>query len=224
LRFSIIIPVLNEEKNIGPIIDNILKVKGDYEIVFVDGGSNDNTVSIIADKYKVISSERGRAKQMNQGVCESKGEVLLFLHSDSILPESALEDIEKVLKSGYRVGCFKVKFDSNRLLMKCCGFMSNMRVRYRQIVFGDQGMFIYRDDFYKIGGFMDLPIMEDYQFSLEAKKYYSIGQTKSKIITSSRRFIKKGVIRTMWKMQRLQWMFRNGEDIKKIASMYRDVR
>ena len=68
------------------------------------------------------------------------------------------------------------------------------------------------------------PIMEDYKFSMEAKKHYSIGQTKSYIITSSRRFIDKGIVKTMWSMQKFQWMFRNGEDIDKIASVYKDIR
>ncbi|MCR1954482.1 TIGR04283 family arsenosugar biosynthesis glycosyltransferase [Clostridioides mangenotii] len=224
MRFSIIIPVLNEEKNIESIINNIEKIKGDFEVLFVDGGSRDNTVNFIGDRYKVVTSDRGRAKQMNYGVRESIGEVLLFLHCDSILPEGALEDIEQVLGKGHKVGCFRVKFDCNKPLMKCCGFMSNVRVKYRQLVFGDQGMFIFREDFYKLGGFTDIPIMEDYKFSMEAKKFYSIGQTKSYIITSSRRFIDKGIVKTMWSMQKFQWMFRNGEDIDKIASIYKDIR
>lgn len=189
MKISLIIPILNEEKKINRIIENILDLDGECEVIFVDGGSVDETVSIIGNRFKVYKSEKGRAKQMNLGAKMSSGEALLFLHCDSILPKTALKDIIKVLSDGYRLGCFRTKFDSDNILMKCCGFMSDFRVKYRQIAFGDQGIFIYREDFDRLDGYKEISIMEDYQFSLDANKIYKIGQTNTKIITSSRRFL-----------------------------------
>ena len=106
---------------------------------------------------------------MNYGASLSKGDILLFLHADSFLPSDALEQIHKIIYKGYKVGCFKIKFDSRSILMKICGFMSNLRVRLRNIAFGDQGIFIDRNYFYELGGFAEIPLMEDYQLSMDIK-------------------------------------------------------
>lgn len=108
--------------------------------------------------------------------------------------------------------------------MKVCAYFSNLRVKLRCIAFGDQGIFIKKEVFYDIGMFPDIPIMEDYQLSIYLKEKYKICQVNSKITTSSRRFLDTGIFKTMWKMQKLQRMFRNGEDINLISKMYRDIR
>lgn len=223
MEFSIIISTLNEEKTIQRLINNIENLKGDFEVIFSDGGSIDNTLSYIK-KYKVVKSAKGRANQMNQGAKYSSGKVLLFLHSDSILEEDVLLKIEEAVKKGYSVGCLKVEFDSKRFLMRCCGFFSNLRVKTRKIMFGDQGIFVTKEVYEEVGGIPKLPIMEDYQFSLNMKNKYRIHQVNSRIITSSRRFEKEGIIKTMWKMQKFQHMFRKGVDINIINKKYRDIR
>lgn len=106
--------------------------------------------------------------------------------------------------------------------MKICGFNSNLRVRLRNIAFGDQGIFIEREFFNKLGGFANIPIMEDYQISIDIKKSgEKIALASTKIETSDRRFLKEGRLKTMVKMQELQYMYRKGEDIEKIARMYK---
>ncbi|KMT22480.1 TIGR04283 family arsenosugar biosynthesis glycosyltransferase [Clostridium cylindrosporum] len=224
MKFSIIVPTLNEEENIQLLLENIKSLKGDYEVIFSDGGSKDKTLSIIGDKHKIVNSKKGRANQMNTAAKVSVGEVLLFLHCDSILQKDALLKIEEKINKGYSVGCFNIAFDSSSIWMKICGILSNLRVRLRQIAFGDQGIFMKREVFYEVGGIPSLPIMEDYELSLRLRKSYRICQVDSRIKTSSRRFIKGGIFSTMWKMQRLQSMYRRGVNIEEINRMYKDVR
>lgn len=222
-KISIIVPVYNEAATINKLIDKLGQFKDYCEIIFVDGGSRDGSDRIIQEKYRLVySSEKGRSKQMNYGASLAKGDILLFLHADSFLPNDALSQVHKIISTGYKVGCFKIKFDSRSILMKICGFMSNLRVRLRNIAFGDQGIFIIRSYFNELGGFPDIPLMEDYQLSMNIKvDGEKIALAKTKIKTSERRFVEKGRLKTMARMQRLQYMYRKEEDIEKIVSLYK---
>lgn len=222
-KISIIIPVYNEALIIHKIMDNLEQFKSCCEIIFIDGGSSDGTNRIIAEKYRLeFSPKKGRAHQMNYGASLSKGDILLFLHADSFLPSDALAQIHNIICQGYKAGCFKIRFNSRSTLMKICGFMSNLRVRLRNIAFGDQGIFISRDYFYKLGGFVEIPLMEDYQLSMDIKADgEKIGLANAKIETSERRFVENGRLKTMARMQRLQYMYRRGKDIEVIASLYK---
>lgn len=222
-KISIIIPVYNEASTIKHLMDNLEQFKDYCEIIFVDGGSRDGCDKIIKEKYRLVySPDKGRSKQMNYGASLARGDIFLFLHADSLLPDRALEEIYQIISSGYRVACFKIHFNSRSILMKLCGFMSNLRVRLRNIAFGDQGIFISREYFYSLGGFPDLPLMEDYQLSINIKSDgEKIGLTKSKIKTSERRFVENGRLKTMAKMQKLQYMHRRGKSIETIARLYK---
>lgn len=224
-KISIIIPIYNEEENMNALIKNLKAVKNAYEIIFVDGGSTDKTPEIIKRNFILLNSpEKGRANQMNWGALNAKGNVLFFLHADSILKPDAVEKINEVLQKGYKAGCFKIRFDSGSFLMKICAFMSDFRVKARNIAFGDQGLFILKDYFLQLGGFAPIPLMEDYKLSMDIKKDgEKIGLAKGTVITSERRFLKNGRLKTMWKMQKLQYMFRKGEDIHKIALLYKNM-
>lgn len=224
MKVSIIIPVYNEEKTIRPLLRTLEPVKEKAEILFVDGGSTDKTLSLIPEEYTVIRSSKGRARQMNLGAEKSSGDVLFFLHCDSEIPADAIEQIKTVMRK-YRVGCFGIAFHSKNIWMKCCQVISNHRIKDRKVMFGDQGIFIRRKLFFEVGEFPDLPIMEDYQFSLTLKEMgVKIGVARKRIYTSDRRFSGGGRLRIMWKMNRLRAMYRRGEDINKIAALYKDVR
>lgn len=163
---------------------------------------------------------------MNLGAQESTGDILFFLHCDSELPKKPLEQIRYVMKD-YRVGCFGIAFHSANFFMLTCRLISNHRIKDRKVVFGDQGIFIDRNLFFDAGMFPELPVMEDYQFSLNLKsRGEKIGITKSRIYTSDRRFPEGTVpkLREMWKMNRLRKKYRDGVDIEEIADMYADVR
>lgn len=226
MSVSIIIPILNEENIIERLISHLNNLQGEFEVIFSDGGSSDNTLDIIKNisNYKIVHSTRGRAKQLNNAAKESKYDILLFLHADSILERDVLIKIENFIKNNNRVGCLKIRFDSKNILMHICGFFSNLRVKLRRIAFGDQGIFIEKKLFYDIGMFDDIALMEDYKLSIKLKKVCPIKFIDSYIVSSARRFEKNGIIKTMFYMQKLQYMFRKGIDIEKIANMYNNMK
>lgn len=226
MKISIIIPIYNEEKTIEKLLDSLTPLKGRCEILFVDGGSTDNTRQIIGEQYPVFTSEKGRAKQMNFGAARSTGDVLFFLHCDSEVPKTALEEIEEVMKH-HKAGCFGIAFHSRHFFMWTCRVISNHRVKDRKVMFGDQGIFIDRNLFFEVGMFPDMPILEDYQLSLTLKERgIRLGMAKHRIYTSDRRFEGNTVtkLKVMWKMNRLRAMYRDGVAIEKIAALYKDVR
>lgn len=226
MKISIIIPTYNEESTIERLMETLEPLNERCEILFVDGGSTDGTLALLKDRYPVIQSPKGRAKQMNMGAEESSGDVLFFLHCDSEVPATALEEIETVMKK-YRAGCFGIAFHSKHFFMWTCRVISNHRIKDRKIMFGDQGIFIDRELFFEAGMFPNLPIMEDYQFSLTLKEMgVKLGIAKHRIYTSDRRFPKKTIpkLKVMWKMNRLRKMYRDGVPIDRISKMYRDVR
>lgn len=227
-KLSIIIPIYNEEQRIDKFVkmleQKLSKNSVFAEIIFVDGGSTDKTLEKLENLgQKSISSKKGRGYQLKKGIDSSTCDAILFLHIDSILPDNFFAEIFAILEK-YEAGFFGIKFDDDRILMKICSYLSNKRAK-NGIVFGDQGLFIRRKTLEKVGNIKEIPIMEDYEFSLRLKKYLQennkkIGQTKNKIITSSRYFIQNGIIKTMIKMQVLRYKFRKGKSIEEIYSEY----
>lgn len=225
-RISIIVPVYNERKTIEAIQKQLWPLKEQCEILFVDGGSTDGTPGMVWPEFTLLSSEKGRARQMNLGAEKSSGDILFFLHCDSEIPKKPLEEIRRVMKN-HRAGCFGIAFHSRNFFMFTCRVISNHRVKDRRVMFGDQGIFVERELFFEAGEFPELPIMEDYQFSLTLKAMgIKPGLAGKRIYTSDRRFqggtIQK--LRLMWRMNRLRKMYRDGTDIETIAELYRDVR
>ena len=223
---SIIIPIYNEEKGIVKFQEQLKELRGKCEILFVDGGSTDHTLDFIEPGYSVIHSEKGRGKQMNAGAKASSGDILFFLHCDSQLPPKPLAEIRRVMRD-YQAGCFGIAFHSPNVFMFTCRVISNHRIKDRKIMFGDQGIFVDRDLFFEAGMFPEIPIMEDYQFSLTLKeKRVKLGMAGKRIYTSDRRFPKGTIpkLRLMWTMNRLRTMYRNGVPAERISEMYRDIR
>ena len=225
-KISIIVPIYNEETTIEKLQEQLENLQGKCEIILVDGGSTDATLSMIRPGFKVLHSEKGRANQMNLGAKESTGDILFFLHSDSELPKRPLEEIKAVIKD-HEAGCFGIAFHSRQFFMWTCRVISNHRIKDRKVMFGDQGIFITRELFFKAGMFPALPIMEDYQFSLTLKEMgVKLGIARHRIYTSDRRFPKKVIpqLKVMWKMNRLRKMYRDGVPIETISKLYKDVR
>ena len=220
-KISVIIPCYKEGRLVRRMEKQLRPYKKELEILFVDGGENH-----FSGEYRVIQSEKGRAIQMNLGAEESSGDILFFLHCDSILPKGFVKEIREGIKHSL-AGCLGIRFKNPSPLMGICSFISNHRVLDRKVMFGDQGIFVDRDCFFAMGEFPNLPLMEDYQFSLNLKKQgISPYLAKKRIITSDRRFqgnfIQK--LSLMWKMNRLRARYRKGEDIEQLAKEYRDIR
>mgnify|MGYP000745949195 CR=1 FL=1 len=211
---------------LGMLQDQLEPLKEKCEILLVDGGSTDGTLEKIRPWVKLLHSEKGRARQMNLGAENSNGEILFFLHCDSELPPHPLAQIRRVMQK-YRAGCFGIAFHSRNFFMFTCRVISNHRVKDRKIMFGDQGIFLERSLFFEAGMFPEIPIMEDYQFSLTLKEMgIRLGMTRKRIYTSDRRFPAGTVpkLRLMWKMNRLRKMYRARVPIEQIARLYRDAR
>ena len=220
-KISIIIPCYKEGDTLSNMEEQLRPYKKKAEILFADGGENH-----FSGEYKVVPCPKGRAKQMNAAAKEACGDILFFLHCDSILPKGFLEEIREALRKT-PVACFGIRFKPSFPLMSICSFISNHRVYDRKVMFGDQGIFLGRELFFQMGGFPDLPLMEDYQFSLNLKKCgIPMGLCKKRLITSERRFsgsfFHKLLI--MWKMNRLRARYRKGEDINALAKEYKDIR
>lgn len=224
MKLSLIIPVYNEVCAIDRCLANLEELEGEAEILFADGGSTDGTLEKLAGR-RVIRCGKGRARQMNEAARQAVGDVLWFSHCDSILPRDGPRQIREAVDRGARFGCFHIGFDYRGPFMGCNTVLSNLRARVWRIAFGDQGIFITRELFLQMGGFPELPIMEDYELSRRMKRAgVSLRVLPGRIVTSGRRYQTGCPLLTMWRMFYLRCLYRAGADIDGIARRYRDVR
>ncbi|WP_028306632.1 TIGR04283 family arsenosugar biosynthesis glycosyltransferase [Desulfitibacter alkalitolerans] len=223
MKISIIVPTLNEAKTIRRTLEMLDNLEGDKEIIVVDGGSSDNTMSLAAEKTHVLllSAPMGRASQMNHGAKNAAGDVLFFLHSDSLLQHTAIKSIAETMQDPLVVGgCFTLEMDDTGLLFKIISVSSNIRARYSRIYFGDQGIFVRKDVFEKLGGYPQIDLMEDWEFSRALRKTGRVVQLPDKIITSSRRFKKGGVLKTCLLMHKLKLLYILGVSPRYLKKRY----
>ncbi len=209
LPLSIVIPVLNEAEEIYPCLRRLqgLRKEG-AQIIVVDGGSVDDTIAVatpLADR--VMSSEKGRARQMNTGAGESTRDWLLFLHADTRLPAN-LSDIMVVWGFSPSVwGFFGIKVRGAPLLLRVVQWFMNRRSYLTSISTGDQCQFVKRDVFEQIGGFADIPLMEDIELSKRLKRQSRPLYVNAKAETSGRKWKREGVFPTVFLMWRLRWAY-----------------
>lgn len=222
---SIIVPVLNEENSIASLLENLKTLNGDKEIIIVDGGSSDNTIDIVKEYGTVVKSPKGRARQMNEGGKLAKGEILWFVHSDSILELDSLVHIERAIEEDYIGGSFKLSFyDLDTRFMRYISRTSNLRAKYLKLIFGDQGIFMRKDIFKQLDGYKDMELMEDWDMS---KRVHKLGKMKSLNIgigTSARRFEKGGQFKTLLLMHKIKVLYILGVPTDKLSKIYRQVR
>ncbi|HEY7165779.1 MAG TPA: TIGR04283 family arsenosugar biosynthesis glycosyltransferase [Candidatus Binatia bacterium] len=225
MRISVIIPVLNEEKTIDGVIA-VLRQNMPDELLIVDGGSTDCTWKICTERgVTVLCSSLGRAAQMNFGAKHATGDVLLFLHADTRLPPTAFGDIRKGLEDPCCVGGrFDVKLDSSSRLLKMVGAMISLRSRVTKIATGDQAIFIRRDIFAAIGGYPEIPLMEDIALSRAMKRTGRIACLESCAITSARRWEAEGAWKTILKMWILKTLYLSGVSPLRLKRYYADTR
>lgn len=230
---SIVIPTYNEETVIETTLQNLKELEciAESEIIVADGGSSDKTVSIAKKYASVISSSKGKAIQLNTGARTAIGDILFFVHADMTLPKDALKVIEhKINDEGYSGGGFANVFSSYNEKIKLLGRLLNLRIINREqsdskIFYGDNGIFVKKSIFEKLGGFKEIPIMEDYDFSVRLKKEFrAVKIDDPKIIVDSRRHINSGFIKTRVQWITIRKLYKLGVSPFLLAKWYKDVR
>jgi len=193
---SIIIPTYNEQENIVSLLQTLTtRIGKQIEVIVVDGGSSDETVLRVADfdQVKLITSEKGRAVQMNRGAQVSTHEVLFFVHADCKLPEYWYASISTAIKNGkYIAGSFYLKLDKSGFWYGLYSRLS--KIQHPLFTYGDQGLFVSKNAFEKIGGYPALPIMEDYEMMVRLKKEGQVVKLSTPMTASARKFSKNGVV------------------------------
>ena len=232
IRISIIIPVLNEEGMITDALTSLChqlsSTTTPCEVIVVDGGSQDKTWNILSklsahdERLKVIKSpSAGRSFQMNTGADIASFDVLLFLHIDTLLPKIFNKEVQKALDNDFDWGRFDVCLSSPRWFYRIIGFMINWRSRLTGIATGDQCIFVNREVFKRIGGYQNLSLMEDVALSKTLKSHSKPYCSHVRVITSSRRWEKHGVIKTVLLMWWLRWLFFIGVHPDRFSKWYK---
>ncbi|MEH2044754.1 TIGR04283 family arsenosugar biosynthesis glycosyltransferase [Nostoc sp.] len=222
-KISIIIPVINEAGNIKEAIATT-QPSTNIEVIVVDGGSKDNTVEIVQSLgVKVISSfPPGRAVQMNAGALAASGEILLFLHADTRLPTGFDEMIRTALQQpGTVAGAFKLRIDASLLSLRWVEWGVNLRSHFYQMPYGDQAIFLTKEVFQQIGSFPELPIMEDFELMRRLKRIGRVVIIPTPVVTSARRWLQKGVLKTTLLNQIVIIAYLLGVSPERICSWYR---
>lgn len=218
---TVIIPTYNEEKVIGQLLSYLIRVPS-IEIIVSDGGSQDSTRRICEGfGIKYISGSLGRGSQQNAGARIASGDILCFLHADSVLNTSVFSTMQRTVEQGRKWGCCTLSFNANSLFFNYLAWISTMRAKIFNICFGDQGIFCSTELFWSIGGFPLYPLMEDLDLSKRLRKISRAKVISGKIVTSARRFTQSGPWRTLLKMQVLQLLFHLGVSPNKLAIIYR---
>ena len=221
LRISIIVPTLNEANNLAPTLQTLqaFRRRG-CELIVVDGGSHDATATLATPLVdQLIHAKRGRARQMNAGANNSKGDVLWFLHADTLPPATADALICQALQH-HKWGRFDVRLSGHQLLLRSIETMMNIRSRITKIATGDQGIFVHRTSFDQIGGYPDIPLMEDIAFCTALRRLGPPACLEQCVQTSSRRWESKGIIRTILLMWWLRFLFFWGIPPSQLVKLY----
>lgn len=222
-KISFIIPVLNESSVIHGTLQHLQKIRSaGHEVIAVDGGSDDDTAILAAPLVdQLIHSPRGRANQMNAGAVAASGDILCFLHADTLLPVGAENDIVNgMTKLGKTWGRFDVRLSGKSLGLRLIAFMMNLRSRITGIATGDQAIFVSKESFVDVGGFPQIPLMEDIALCQKLRAISTPLCLRQQVITSSRRWEHNGIIKTVLLMWWLRLAYSLGADPGNLATTY----
>jgi rSAM/selenodomain-associated transferase 2 len=222
-RLSIVMPCLDEAAGIAAVLTPLQAYRaGGHEVIVADGGSSDGTVECarpLADR--VIGCGRGRARQMNAGAAAATGDLLLFLHADTCLPAEADRLIRKGLAAGGRCwGRFDVRLSGALPMLRLVEGLMNTRSRLTGIATGDQAIFVTRQAFESVGRYPEIPLMEDIALSTRLRRIGRPLCLSARVVTSSRRWERDGVWRTILRMWRLRLAYFLGADPRELARRY----
>ena len=231
MRLAIVIPTLDEERTLLPTLASAratLDLRSGDQLVVVDGGSTDRTIELARQEgVVVIQSEPGRGHQLNAGAklaLEGKAEALLFLHADTLLPAEARQSIGTALRQGAVGGGFTVRFEPSTALLRIGQRLVNTRARALSLPLGDQAQFVSAAAFRAAGGFPPWPILEDLELMLRLRHQGRRAVIEPAVITSARRFEKRGLLRTVFGNWLIWLLFLLGVSPHRLARLYRQVR
>ena len=222
---SVVVPTYNEEQALPHTLDALLRQEGAYEVILVDGGSSDRTQAIAESfgfingdgqdhhvpqslpscgksvesplSHRVLAATKGRASQMNAGAGAARGEWLLFLHADTVLPPGAIQRLNEMQSNlAVQAGGFMHQFSGSNWRLKFISFLDNLRCRCSRIIYGDQALFVRRTLFEHIGGFPNQPILEDVAFCERLVKVTTPVLLSPPVVTDARKFVKMGIWRS----------------------------
>ncbi len=226
-KISIIVPILNEEKFISEFLKQFDGLLEEIEILLVDGGSSDSTVQIVKNsKFRIeISPKKGRASQMNFGASLALSEKLLFLHSDVKISLSQIEKaIDLLEKNKIFAGAFGIWIESDSKALQTISKTANKRSKLSGIAYGDQGLFLTKKNFLKIGGFPKVPLGEDIKISQKIKKISKITFLEECIKISPRRWQKEGILFVTLRNWVLAMLLICGVNPQKVVKFYPNIR
>ena len=226
MEISVIVPVFREQAGINAFVRHLVDIfpADRYEIIVVDGSPDEETRKALdVPGISTLASDKGRARQMNAGAGQATAQVLLFVHADTRLPANSAQLIPSALKDENIVGgSFSLGIASKRPFLKLVEQVANLRSRWTRVPYGDQGIFVRRDYFHKIGGFKDIPIMEDLEFMTRIKK--SGGKIEilpERVKTSARRWEREGSLYCTLRNWLIRIMYHFGVSADRISSFYR---
>jgi uncharacterized protein len=228
VKISIVIPAINEASTIATVLTHIGDLPN-VEVIVVDGGSQDDTISIAQGfGIKVISSPPGRARQMNAGAKAATGDILLFLHADTILPFGFEKMVRSTLEPPVKgdsptpvAGAFTLKIDDPLPSLRSIEWLVAWRSQWRQMPYGDQAIFLSAATFWELGGFKEMPIMEDFELMRRLQRQGRIEILPAPVVTSARRWLKRGVWQTTFINQAIVIAYLLGVSPARLADWYR---
>jgi rSAM/selenodomain-associated transferase 2 len=227
-KISIVIPALNEAGSIDKVLASIHSLPN-VEVILVDGGSSDDTVSLSQGfGVKIISSAKGRARQMNVGAKAATGEILLFLHADTVLPlgfetmvRSTLQPPLERSQPAPIAGAFSLQIDDPLPSLRWIERLVAWRSNWRQMPYGDQAIFLRAETFRALGGFVEMPIMEDFELIRRLQRCGRIETLAAPVTTSARRWLQRGVWQTTLINQAIVIGYLVGVSPARLATWYR---
>jgi len=223
MKLSIVMPVLDEALTLSATLAALapLRARG-HRLIVVDGDSRDGSLALAAAACdEALAAPRGRATQMNAGAARADGEVLMFLHADTRLPDRADEAVLQAVADGADWGRFDVRIEARSPLLRVVAGLMNLRSRLTGIATGDQAIFVRRDLFQRLGGFADQPLMEDIELSRRLRALSRPACLRAHVCTSGRRWERGGVWRTIVLMWRLRWRYWRGVAPEVLVRDYR---